>query len=321
MSPFAEALRTIVRGEVLEREPLSRHTTLRVGGPAGVLAFPEDIEALRCLVRFSREQGLPVYILGYGSNVLAPDEGIRGVVVSLTRATCWARFEGEDVEAGAGYSLPRLVREAARRGLAGLEGLAGVPGSVGGALFMNAGTVGRSIGDVTVSVKVMDGEGETRRLSRDEMAFGYRSSRLQEGELVALSAHLRLEPGNPEKIARTIEAYSKRRRESQPLEYPNAGSIFKNPPGDHAGRLIEAAGCKGMRVGQAQVSERHANFIINLGGATAADVLALMAAVHRRVRERCGVRLEPEVRLLGTSSAELLERMENAVGPPPAGGD
>lgn len=301
-------------------ESLARHTTFRIGGPADVLAWPEDREDVAAVIGFARERGLPLTVLGRGSNVLVPDEGVRGLVISLERAADWVCFDGRDVEAGAGYPLPLLVREAARRGLAGLEGLAGVPGSVGGALAMNAGAGGYSIGGVTVSVEVIDRNGRIHRLSRDDMVFGYRSSRLQAGDLVALSARFRLSPGDPEAIVSVIERYGRRRRETQPLEHPNAGSIFKNPPGDSAGRLIEAAGCKGLRAGGAKVSERHANFIINTGGATAADVLSLMATVYRRVLDAFGVRLQAEIRLLGKPEGYIADFLERA-GPLPAGGD
>lgn len=287
------------------QEPLSRHTTLRIGGPADALAFPADVADLQGLLQYAATHGIPCYILGQGSNVLAPDEGIRGWVINIARATDWVRFAGPEVEVGSGYSLPRLVQEAARQALSGLESLAGVPGSVGGALCMNAGTGGRGIGDVTVQVQAVDGVGRMQLLTREELAFSYRTSRLQAGDLVALSARLVLDPGDRGTIEDVIRKASQKRRATQPLEYPNAGSIFKNPPGDFAGRLIEEAGCKGWQVGNAQVSPQHANFIVNLGGARAADVLQLMAAVHHRVRELFGIPLEPEVRLLGAAEGTL----------------
>lgn len=305
-------IRRIIRGEVRAGVPLDRYTTLRVGGPADILAVPEDMGELERLVRYAARCGLPLYVLGHGSNVLVPDEGVRGLVVVLTKAAAWVRFEGAEVEAGAGCPLPRLVQMAARRSLAGLEGLAGVPGTVGGALFMNAGTAGASIGDVTLWVEVLDREGERVRLAREEMGFGYRTSRLQRGGLIAVSARLGLAPGDPAAIAAALRAAAQRRRATQPLEQPNAGSVFKNPPGDFAGRLIEAAGCKGWRSGGAEVSPRHANFIVNLGGATAGDVLRLMARVHRRVREAFGVSLEPEIRLFGAPQEELIRYLATA---------
>lgn len=312
-SQVAEALRTIIRGEVLPAEPLARHTTLRVGGPADVLAFPGDVEELISLIRFAGERGVPLHVIGHGSNLIAPDEGVRGLVVSLSRATGSIRFRDAEVEAGAGFPLPRLVRMAARRGLGGLESLAGVPGTVGGALCMNAGASGQAIGDLTEEVRAVGRDGELVTLDRDAMRFAYRSSRLQEGDLIALSVRLRLRPGEREAIEAAVRRAMTRRGETQPLSHPNAGSIFKNPPGDHAGRLIEEAGCKGMRVGDAQVSPRHANFIVNLGHASATDVIRLMALVYRCVREVSGIALEPEVRLLGRSQHEFVRMLTEGV--------
>ncbi len=285
---------------------------MRVGGPADILAVPEDTGELLSLVRYAAEHGLPLYILGHGSNVLVPDEGVRGLVVLLTKAAAWVRFEGAEVEVGTGYSLPRLVQMAARRALAGLEGLAGVPGTVGGALYMNAGAAGSSIGDVTLWVEVVDREGQRTRLGREEMQFGYRSSRLQRGDLIAIAARLGLRPGDGAAIREALREAARRRRATQPLDYPNAGSIFKNPPGDFAGRLIEAAGCKGWKSGRAEVSPRHANFIVNLGGAKAEDVMRLMARVYKRVRDAFGVDLEPEIRLLGAPQEELIRYLAAA---------
>lgn len=312
-SQVAEALRTIIRGEVLPAEPLARHTTLRVGGQADVLAFPGDVDELMASIRFARERGLPLNVIGRGSNLIVPDEGVRGLVVNITRATSRVRFQGPDVEVGAGFPLPRLVRMAARRGLGGLESLAGVPGTVGGGLYMNAGASGQAIGDVTEEVRAVRPDGELVVLGRADMRFGYRSSRLQAGDLIALSVRLRLYPGERAAIEAAVHKGMARRGETQPLDYPNAGSIFRNPPGDHAGRLIEAAGCKGMRVGDAQVSPRHANFIVNLGQASAVDVLRLMAIVYRHVREVFGIALEPEVRLLGSSQGELIRLLEEGI--------
>lgn len=312
-SQVARALRTIIRGGVRVREPLAPYVTLRLGGPADVMAFPADEEDLARLLSFAAERGLPVHVLGHGSNVLVPDEGVRGLVVSLARAADWVRFREPEVEVGAGFSLPRLVAQAARRGLGGLEALAGVPGSVGGALCMNAGTGGEAIGDVTEEVRALTAAGAPVTLDRAALAFGYRASRLQEGGLVAVAARLRLRPGEREAIAAAVRERARRRKASQPLDLPNAGSVFKNPEGDHAGRLIEAAGCKGLRVGNAQVSPRHANFIVNLGGATAAEVTELMGIVYWRVRRMAGVALEPEVRLFGLPQERLIERLERQV--------
>lgn len=263
-------------------------------------------------VRAARLLGLPLAVLGRGSNVLVPDEGVRGIVLCPIAATTWVRFSGCRVEVGAGYPLPGLVRGTVERGLGGLEDLGGIPGSVGGAICMNAGAGGQAIGDVTVWVDVVGPDGEWRRLFRDSLGFAYRSSSLQDGEGVVLSAVLELRPARREELRARLQAGEERRRRTQPLRWPNAGSIFKNPPGEHAGRLLDAAGCKGLRVGRAQISPRHANFIVNLGGARAADVLALMAEAYRRVLVAFGIRLEPEIRLLGAAPGTLSRWLEEA---------
>lgn len=289
----------VIRGSVKRNEPLARHTTLRIGGPADWFVQPRDEAALRTAVLWARERGLEVNCLGMGSNLLVPDEGARGLVVSLSPACVWARFDGPRVEVGAGYPVMRLLNEAAQRGLTGLEGLSGVPGTIGGALAMNAGTAAGDTARVTLSARVLLPDGAVEDWSAADLQFGYRSSRLQRERAVALAATLELRPGDPVSIRRTMATNAIRRRQTQPLELPNAGSIWANPPGDHAGRLVEACGGKGWRIGDAQVSPKHANFIVNLGRARAVDVLRLMARVRSAVTRAFGVRLEPELRWLG----------------------
>jgi UDP-N-acetylmuramate dehydrogenase len=298
-----------IRGEVRRGEPLASHTTLRVGGPAAWFLLPADEAALIAAFAWARAEGLPCWSLGNGSNLLAPDEGVEGCVIATAPGCHWVRWQADGVAVGAGYPVQRLLNEAARHGLSGLEGLAGVPGTVGGAVVMNAGTAAGETAAVVESVRVLLPSGEVAEWGPAELAFGYRSSRLQAPGHVALSARLRLRPDDPAAIRRELRARARRRRDTQPLELPNAGSIWTNPPGDHAGRLVEAAGCKGLRIGGAMVSPKHANFIVNVGAATAADVLAVMRAVRQRVRERFGVTLEPEIRwMLGQE--DLLARLE-----------
>lgn len=310
-SQVAGSLRNMMRGEVRIGEPLARHVTLSVGGAADVMAFPLDVGELMSVLGFARGHGLPSAVMGHGSNVVVPDEGVRGLVINLLRMGRWVEFTDEEVRVGAGYPLSGLVRRTVGRGLAGLEGLAGVPGTVGGALFMNAGAAGQSIGDVTEAVEVATPQGNMVWLRADEMEFGYRSSRLQREDLVAVSVRLRLRAAGVDGLESSMGEAIRRRRETQPLDRPSAGSVFKNPAGDFAGRLSEAAGCKGMRVGGAEVSPRHANFIVNTGSATAADVLNLMALVYRRVKDEFGLKLEPEVRLFGRPQQELLLFLES----------
>ena len=316
--PPASDLHSVIRGSVRRDEPLSRHTTLRIGGPADLFARPADEEDLREAAGWARGRGLAVHSLGLGSNLLVPDDGVRGLVLSLSPACVWVRFDGRLVEAGAGYPVMRLLNDAAERGLSGIEGLAGVPGTVGGAVAMNAGSPLGDTASILRRARVLLPDGQVAVWSRHDLQFGYRSSRLQREGVVVLAAEFELTPADPESIRRAVAENAVRRRQTQPIELPNAGSIWVNPAGDHAGRLIEAAGCKGWRVGDAQVSPKHANFIVNLGRARAVDVIALMARVRRAVGDAHGVRLEPELRwLLGQRELEAL--LDRAAAEPEGG--
>lgn len=310
----AGGLRAHVRGTVRTGEPLAGHTTLRIGGPAALFVVAADEADVAATLGWARASGRPLRILGLGSNLLCPDEGFDGLILDLSAACGGVRWEGDRVEAGAGVHLARLLQEAARRGLSGLEGVAGVPGTVGGALAMNAGTAAGDFGAVVESVRAMAPDGTAETIPAAQMGFRYRGSRIADEGLVALGAVLRLRPANPEDVRRDLAGRAVRRRRTQPTHLPSAGSIWRNPPGDFAGRLIEACGCKGLRRGDAEVSPQHANFIVNLGRATAADVLGLMAAVRSRVEAHSGVRLHPELRwLLGQ---EQLEALLEQGGPP-----
>jgi UDP-N-acetylmuramate dehydrogenase len=296
---LARMLDAVVPGRVRAREPLARHTSFRIGGPADVLATPDTAAELAALVRVATEAGLPLTILGGGSNMLVGDGGIRGVVVKLGRGFRRVVWEPPCVEAGAAAQLGRLARDAATRGLAGLEYGEGIPGTVGGALFMNAGAYG---GEVSGAVDVVEGvrpDGVVARLARAELAFAYRRTALPAGFLVT-AVRFRLRPEAADAVQARLDGARARRTASQPHGSANAGSIFKNPPGDFAGRLVELAGLKGTRVGGARISEAHGNFIVNEGDARAADVQALMQEAQRVVWERSGVWLEPEVRLVGS---------------------
>lgn len=283
-------------------EPLSRHTSFRIGGPADVWVEAANADEIVFLQRLSREAELPFVVFGGGTNVLVSDAGIRGLVVKLGRPFAelrWqARKEGVAVSAGAAARFRRLVTAAARRGLSGLEFAEGIPGSIGGGLLMNAGAFGGEIADVLEGVTgVAWAEGE-RHLARSDLRFGYRFFDLP-GGFVVTHVHFLLRPDLPEAIQERITEARRRRSAHQPLGLPNAGSIFKNPPGAFAGRLIEAAGMKGRRVGGAMVSERHANFIVNVGAATAAEVKQLMDEIADRVWKQSQIRLVPEIKLLG----------------------
>jgi len=245
------------------------------------------------------EVGVALEVLGLGSNVLVPDEGLGGVILRLAGDLKRVRIRGRRVSAGGGAALAQVARKAAKAGLAGLEALSGFPSTVGGGVFMNAGCYGTEIRDVLVSARVVERSGARRRMATAELEPRYRSTNLEQSRAIVVRALFELLPGDWRALVARIDELNAKRRAALPSGQPNAGSIFKNPPGDYAGRLIEAVGLKGERRGGAAISERHANVIVNLGGARAEDVLALMAEAHRRVAARFGVELEPEVVLLG----------------------
>ncbi len=279
--------------------PLSRFTTFRIGGPADRLVHPRNAEEVKALL--SREGR--VFILGGGSNILVSDAGVRGVTMRISKCLADVEFSpgpGNTVmaRAQAGVSLTRLSGLAMRRGLSGLEFAHGIPGALGGALVMNAGTREGEMKDITVSVTAIGSGGAVRRLTGGECGFSYRSSGFAEGDVI-VECELALTPDDAGRVHERMRKGWEARKASQPLDKPSAGSVFKNPPGDFAGRLIEAAGLKGYRVGGAMVSGKHANFIVNTGGARADDVLAVMKEAERRVYETSGARLEREIKLVG----------------------
>jgi UDP-N-acetylmuramate dehydrogenase len=295
-----------VHGEMRLNEPLAAHTSFRIGGPADALVTPADREDLVALLREVRAKKLDAVVLGSGCNLLVRDGGFRGVVISLRNLNAIAitreyRSVGGAYAvliAEAGVSLARLLSFALEKGLTGMEFAAGIPGTVGGALCMNAGTAQGEMGDVVDSVTLLSPEGETVLRHRDEMAFGYRTASVPAGHVI-LDAKVILRFGDKDRIRSHVKEIIEKRKARQPLGLPNAGSVFKNPLDEAAGRLIESAGLKGLTIGRAQVSEKHANFIVNLGGATAADVIRLMETVKERVLEVHKVRLEPEIRIIG----------------------
>ena len=299
MSQLIEALSAIAGShQILENEPMSRHTTFRVGGPADVLFLPESEEQLVQALSIAREAGVPCVVIGNGSNLVVKDGGIRGLVIALGEGMAAIARAGETLTAWAGASLARVSAYAQASGLSGLEFASGIPGTLGGGCAMNAGAYGGQLSDVLVDARVLL-DGEVRTLTVEEMQMGYRTSLpLRRGGIV-ISARFALTPDDPEAIAARMRELNARRRDKQPLNYPSAGSTFKRPEGYFAGALIEQAGLKGKRVGGAQVSEKHAGFIVNTGGATAADILTLIGTVQDEVADRFGVRLETEVRILG----------------------
>ncbi|MBO4289971.1 MAG: UDP-N-acetylmuramate dehydrogenase [Lachnospiraceae bacterium] len=285
--------------QILEHEFMNRHTTFRVGGPARFFCIPETEEELAEIVARCTAMDLPFTIVGRGSNLLVADRGYLGVVIHVGDALAKAQVKGTTITAQAGISLAALASYACRMYLTGLEFAAGIPGSFGGALLMNAGAYGGEMKDVVRSLRLMDPDGTIREVDASWMEYDYRTSRAQKEGSIIVGATLELRPGDPKVIQAKMQELAARRREKQPLEYPSAGSYFKRPKGRFAGALIEQAGLKGFRVGGAQVSEKHAGFVINAGNATAADIAALQDEVVRQVRERFGVTLEPEVKRLG----------------------
>ena len=281
-------------------ERLSSFTTYRIGGPADAICFVPDAETLRILLQFLDREGIADYVIGRGSNLLVSDEGVRGCVILLRGDL--ATVSGDithhgQLKAGGGLDLAELLIFCKQNGMAGLEFLSGIPGTLGGAIVMNAGAWGRFIGDQVREVLFMEHGGTWRKLSAAELKFGYRYAAIPQGAIV-VEVVLETNPDNPEKIGEQIKEILLKRKAKQPLEQPSAGSVFKNPPGLYAGQLIEAAGLKGSRIGDALVSPRHANFIVNAGQATAKDVLALIALIQERVWAAHEVRLEQEIKVI-----------------------
>ena len=280
-------------------EPMSKHTTFRIGGAAEVFAAP-DARELPQLLAMAKGADVPVAVIGNGSNLLVGDRGIAGLVIEIGERMSEVRIEGTTLVAGAGALLSKAAQTAAAAGLGGLEFAAGIPGSVGGAVVMNAGAYGGEMKDVLQSVKVLTEEGELLSLAAAELELGYRHSCVPERKYIVVEATMELSAKPEEEIRACMAELRAKRVEKQPLEYPSAGSTFKRPEGYFAGKLIMDAGLRGYTVGGAQVSEKHCGFVINKGGATAADVRQLMQDVHDRVKEQFDVELEPEVKMIGS---------------------
>lgn len=301
MSPIAAKLRTIISdpGRIRPDEPLKSYTTFRIGGPADWLVEVTSGEELAGLLQLAQAESLPVHVLGNGSNLLVSDSGVRGFVIMLAGEFNRYELTGHSLRAGGGYNLPKLANKIAKLGLGGLEFACAIPGTVGAGLVINAGAHGGELKDVVTETTVVWLDGRKEVLSAERIGLRYRSSDLQGSGAIVTEVAMELRPAVQEDLLTHMKAHLERRRQTQPLNLPNAGSVFMNPPGDYAGRLIEQAGLKGLTVGGAQVSEKHANFVVNLGNATAKDVLLLMDRVRAEVDARFGVRLQPEVKIWG----------------------
>ena len=297
---FYDKLTSVIAKErVYVDEPMSRHTTFRVGGPADFFVTPKAKEEVRDVIRICKEAGMPYYIIGNGSNLLVSDAGYRGVIVQIYKEMNEVKVEGDLVKAQAGALLSGIAAKALGAELSGFEFASGIPGTIGGACVMNAGAYGGEMKDVLESVTVLTGEGKIIELGRNELELGYRTSVIAKKGYIVLGAVLKLERGDGEKIKTYMDELKEKRVTKQPLEYPSAGSTFKRPEGYFAGKLIEDAGLRGFQVGGAQVSEKHCGFVTNRDHATAADIMELMRQVQIRVKENSGVDLEPEVKRLG----------------------
>ena len=299
MDKLLSALKAKQPGQVLVQEPMSQHTSFHIGGPADILVIPSSVQGLLQVLELARTWQVPVTVIGNGTNLLVRDKGIRGLVIKLGNAIKEWQVESSRITFSSGLSLAMAAHVALDAGLTGMEFAAGIPGSVGGAIYMNAGAYGGEMKNIVTEVTVLDRQGQTRIIPAGEMCFGYRSSAIQGTENLILAATVQLQPGDPEKITAKMADLAARRRDKQPLELPSAGSTFKRPAGNFAGTLIDKAGLKGFSVGDAQVSVKHAGFIVNTGHASCADVLQLITAVQEKVFASAGVHLEPAVLIIG----------------------
>jgi len=299
MEKIKNLIKEKILGEVALNVPLAPLTSFKIGGCAELFVRPNNLMELLNTLSILRENNVPWFLLGAGSNLLIRDGGVRGAVVCLGDGFDYAHAKNGYILAGAAVSLAKLAAEAKNAELTGLEFASGIPGSLGGAVYMNAGAYGGEMKDVITEVSYVDADGTVKTVAAEECDFGYRKSIFTKGDKIIISAKLTLNKGNKDEIVASMRELNARRKEKQPLEYPSAGSTFKRPEGHFAGSLIEQAGLKGYSVGGAQVSEKHAGFVINTGGAKAADVCELIRHVQKTVFEKFNVRLEPEVKIIG----------------------
>ncbi|WP_153124219.1 UDP-N-acetylmuramate dehydrogenase [Peribacillus tepidiphilus] len=300
MKEVMKELMDLQVGKVLEQEPLANHTTIKIGGPADLFVEPSSIENLEKTMKIIRKYNLKWRAIGRGSNLLVSDKGIEGVVIKLGAGIDHLEIDDDVIKVGGGYSLVSLATQISRKGLSGMEFAGGIPGSVGGAVYMNAGAHGSDISKILVKAHILFEDGTFEWLSNEEMEFSYRTSVLQKKRPgIVIEAVFKLEKGNREEIVAKIQENKNYRKETQPYNYPCAGSIFRNPLPQYAGRLIQEAGLKGHRIGGAKISEMHGNFIVNAGNATSEDVLALIQHVKDVILEKYGVKMETEVEIIG----------------------
>lgn len=296
---------TEIAQDVIFEEPMKEHTSFKIGGPAEAFVRARSVREIQDVVSFCGQQGLPFLVMGNGSNMLVGDGGIRGIVLQVGEQMKACRAEGSLLWAQAGILLSTLSNAALRSGLSGMEFAAGIPGTLGGGIYMNAGAYGRELKDIIQSVTYLDETGTVQTAPAEALEFGYRKSLFSGRNMTILECTMQLTPDEPGLIKSRMVEFNRRRSEKQPLSMPSAGSTFKRPEGYFAGKLIQDAGLMGYRIGGAQVSEKHAGFVVNAGEATAADVLALIQHIQNTVQDKFGVRLEPEVKLIGEQECNL----------------
>jgi len=289
----------IIEGTILLDEPMKDHTSFKIGGPVDIMVLPKNIDEISNTVKFCKENNINFYIIGNGSNLLVSDKGIRGLVIKISENFSDIKVEGNRIIAQAGILLSKLSKVALRNSLKGLEFASGIPGSLGGAITMNAGAYGGEMKDVVKKVKCMDRDGNVYEYTNEEMDFGYRKSLVQKKNLIVLEVEMELCKGDYNEIKEEMDILTEKRNAKQPLSMPSAGSTFKRPKGHYAGKLIQDAGLKGLKYGNAQVSDLHSGFIVNIGNATCEEVLTLIKIVQKTVKDKFGVELEPEVKIIG----------------------
>ncbi|MCF6410471.1 UDP-N-acetylmuramate dehydrogenase [Pseudalkalibacillus salsuginis] len=299
MENLIQQLKEAGVGKVLKNEPLSKHTTIKIGGPADILIEPDSIESLKKVLKIVKENDAAWTTIGRGSNLLVSDQGIEGVVIKLGKGTDHLEEKGEEILVGGGYSLVKLSTIMSRKGMAGLEFASGIPGSVGGAVYMNAGAHGSDMSQILAKAHVLYDDGSIEWLAAEDMEFSYRTSILQKKPGICLEAVLHLKQGDRESITDIMQKNKDYRKETQPWNHPCCGSVFRNPLPNYAGELIESSGLKGKAVGGAQISEMHANFIVNTGDAKAQDVIDLIEIVKKTIKENYDIDMETEVEMLG----------------------
>jgi len=300
LEPIYHKLKNFISEERIKvNEPMKNHTSFRIGGPADILVLPQDAREIKSIVACCKSEGVPFFVMGNGTNLLVKDKGIRGVVIKLAQNFNDIQVAGSIIKCKAGIAVSAVGRVALENSLGGLEFVSGIPGSVGGAVVMNAGAYGGEMADVVKKVKVLDFEGNIYEMSKDELQYSYRYSVLQNGDRVLLEVEMELVPGIYDEIKARMDDYLARRKQKQPLNLPSAGSAFKRPPGNYAGYLIEKAGLKGYKIGGAMVSDLHSGFIVNVDNATCEDVLKLIGHIQKEVRDKFDVSLEPEIKVQG----------------------